>query len=89
MLFSSSWFSLTMALRRETPLVCIVGSFILSWVVTGNVVKAVQAVFNSITVAFSELLGIVVIISLIVAMAKMLEETRFGGDDVPADSEEC
>ncbi len=65
----------TMALRKDTPLVCIVASFVLSWVVTGDLVKAVQAVFNSITVAFSELLGIVVIISLIVAMAKMLEET--------------
>ena len=65
----------TMALRRETPLVCIIASFILSWVVTGGLVKAVQAVFNAITVAFSELLGIVVIISLIVAMAKMLEES--------------
>lgn len=66
---------LTMAMRRETPLVCICGSFLLAWVITGNLVKAVQAVFNSITVAFSELLGVVVIISLIVAMAKMLEET--------------
>jgi TRAP-type C4-dicarboxylate transport system permease large subunit len=65
----------TMALRRETPLVCIVGSFILSWVITGHLVKAVQAVFNSVVVAFSELLGVVAIISLIVAMAKMLEET--------------
>ncbi len=65
----------TMALRRETPLVCIIGSFILSWVITGNLVKAVQAVFNAVTVAFSELLGVVVIISLIVAMAKMLEES--------------
>ena len=65
----------TMALRRETPLVCIIGSFILAWVITGNLVKAVQAIFNSVTVAFSELLGVVVIISLIVAMAKMLEET--------------
>ncbi|MGE5255936.1 MAG: hypothetical protein ACM3KE_04655, partial [Hyphomicrobiales bacterium] len=65
----------TMALKRETPLVCIVVSFVLSWVITGNLVKAVQAVFNAITVAASELLGIVVIISLIVAMAKMLEET--------------
>ena len=64
----------TMALRKDTPLVCIIGSFVLSWVITGNLVKAVQAVFNSVTVAFSELLGIVVIISLIVAMAKMLEE---------------
>jgi TRAP-type C4-dicarboxylate transport system permease large subunit len=65
----------TMALKRETPLVCIVVSFVLSWVITGDLVKAVQAVFNAITVAASELLGIVVIISLIVAMAKMLEET--------------
>ncbi len=66
---------ITMAMRRETPLVCIIGSFILSWVITGNLVKAVQAIFNAITVAATELLGIVVIISLIVAMAKMLEET--------------
>lgn len=66
---------ITMSLRRETPLVCIIGSFILAWVITGNLVKAVQAVFNSVTVAFSELLGVVAIISLIVAMAKMLEET--------------
>jgi hypothetical protein len=65
----------TMAMRRETPLVCIIGSFVLSWVITGNLVKAVQAIFNAVTVAFSELLGVVVIISLIVAMAKMLEET--------------
>jgi hypothetical protein len=70
---------ITMSLRRETPIVCIVGSLILSWVITGNLVKAVQAVFNSITVAFNELLGVVVIISLIVAMAKMLEETGLAG----------
>ncbi len=66
---------ITMAMRRETPLVCIIGSFILSWVITGNLVKAVQAIFNAVTVAATELLGIVVIISLVVAMAKMLEET--------------
>jgi len=66
---------ITMAMRRETPLVCIIGSFLLSWVITGSLIKAVQSVFNAITVAFNELLGIVVIISLIVGMAKMLEET--------------
>jgi hypothetical protein len=63
-----------MAFRLDTPLVCVVGSFTLSWVITGNIVKAVQAVFNSISVAFAELLGTVLIISLIVSMAKMLEE---------------
>lgn len=65
-----------MALRRETPLACIIGSFLLAWVITGNLVKAVQAVFNAVTVAFGELLGVVVLISLIVVMAKMQEETR-------------
>ena len=65
----------TMTLRKDTPLVCIVATFVLGWVVTGDIVKAVQAVFNAITVAFNDLLGIVVIISLIVSMAKMLEET--------------
>ena len=38
----------TMALRRETPLVCIVGSFVLSWVVTGRFIGAIQAIFNSL-----------------------------------------
>jgi hypothetical protein len=65
---------LSMAYRLDPPLICIVGSFTLSWVITGDIVKAVQAVFNSINVAFSELLGTVVIISMIVSMAKMLEE---------------
>ncbi|HUJ90021.1 MAG TPA: hypothetical protein VLX12_07495 [Syntrophorhabdales bacterium] len=63
-----------MAFRLDTPLICIVGSFVLSLVITGDLVKAVQAVFNSINVAFSELLGTVLIISMIVSMAKMLEE---------------
>ena len=63
-----------MALRKETPLICIIGSFILAWVITGNLVSAVQAVFNSVTVVFGELLAVVTIISIIVAMAKMLEE---------------
>jgi len=65
----------TMAMRRETPLVCIIASFVLGWIITGSLVGAVQAIFNSITVVASELLGVVVIISIIVAMAKMLEET--------------
>ena len=38
----------TMTLRRETPLVCLVASLVLAWVVTGSFVKGVQAVFNVI-----------------------------------------
>jgi hypothetical protein len=65
----------TMALRRETPLVCIVGSFVLAWAVTGRFVGAIQAIFNSLVVAANELFGIVAIIAIIVALSKMLEET--------------
>jgi hypothetical protein len=65
----------TMALRRETPLVCVVAAFVLALVTTGDIIGSVQAVYNAIGVAFSELLGIVLIISIIVSMAKMLEET--------------
>ena len=65
----------TMACRRETPLICIVASFCLAWVVKGELLPAVQAVYTAIETAFSELVGIVLIISLIVSMAKMLEET--------------
>ncbi|MGD9123594.1 MAG: hypothetical protein PVG60_00800 [Desulfarculaceae bacterium] len=65
----------TMILRRETPLVCIICAFVLSLVTTGDLIAAVQALFNAVQVAFSELLGIVLIISVIVGMVKMLEET--------------
>ena len=65
----------TMTLKLETPLVCIVAAFVLALVTTGSLIGAVQAVFNAVQVAFAELLSIVLIISIIVAMAKMLEET--------------
>ncbi|MFZ7125244.1 MAG: hypothetical protein ACOWWM_03705 [Desulfobacterales bacterium] len=65
----------TMTLRKETPLVCILAAFVLALVTTGSLVGSLQALFNAVQVAFSELLGIVLIISIIVAMARMLEET--------------
>jgi len=66
---------ITMSLRKDTPIVCLIGSLLLAWVITGDAVKAVQALFNSVVVTFTEFLGIISIISIIVAMAKVLEET--------------
>jgi hypothetical protein len=65
---------LTMILRKETPLVCVIGAFVLALVVTGSLIGAVQAVFNAVVVAAQELLGVVAIISIVVALAKMMEE---------------
>jgi len=39
---------ITMSLRKDTPLVCIIASLVLSWVITRDLLKAVQAVYNSI-----------------------------------------
>jgi len=52
----------TMGFRRETPIVCIVGSFILALVVTGKLIGAVKAIFKYLNVAASELLGTLVFI---------------------------
>lgn len=64
----------TMILKKETPLICLVGAFVLSLVIKGSLIGAVQSVFNAIVVAFQELLGVVAIISIIVALARMMEE---------------
>ncbi|MEW6263959.1 MAG: hypothetical protein AB1641_12865 [Thermodesulfobacteriota bacterium] len=66
---------ITMIFRKSTPLICIVAAFVLALVVTGSLIGAIQAVFNAVVAAATELLGIVAIISVIVALAKIMEET--------------
>jgi hypothetical protein len=65
-------------------LVCIIGSFILSWVITGNLVKAIQAIFNAVTVAFNELLGGGRHHLLDCGHGQDVVGDRFGRDDVSA-----
>jgi hypothetical protein len=65
----------TMFLRRETPLVCMVGAFVLALVITGNLLLSIRSIFEALVVACNELLGTVVLISVIVALAKLLEMT--------------
>lgn len=64
----------TMGLRRDTVLPCAIGIFVVGFAFTGNLVKAIQVVYNALMAAGSEFLGIIVIISLVVAMSKALTE---------------
>jgi TRAP-type C4-dicarboxylate transport system permease large subunit len=64
-----------MVIRRDTSFVCILGIFILGLVATTSVHQSVMGVFNSFTYAIKELLGTILIISIITAMSKVLMST--------------
>lgn len=65
---------ITMGLRRDTVLPCALGIFIIGYAFTGSLVKAIQVIFNALLAASNEFLGIIVIISLVVAMSKALTD---------------
>lgn len=65
----------TMFLRKDTPLICLLGALLIGWAVTKSFIGAIQSVFNAIVVAGVELLGIVVVISLMVALSKQMEKS--------------
>lgn len=64
-----------MIMRRDTTLTCIIGIFIIGLVAKGSLAQAVIGIFNSFAYAINELLGTILVISLIVAMSKTLLKT--------------
>ncbi|MGI6706787.1 MAG: TRAP transporter large permease subunit [Clostridia bacterium] len=64
-----------MVMRRDTSLVCIIGIFVLGLVATASLYQSVMAIFNSFIYAITELLGTILIISVITAMSRVLLKT--------------
>lgn len=64
-----------MVARKDTTLVSIIGIFILSFIVTNSLPSSVQSVFNALIFAIKELLGTILIISIIVAMSNVLTKS--------------
>lgn len=64
----------TMAFRKDTVLPCIIGLFMIGFASSGSILTAVQVIFNAMIAAGKEFLGIIVIISLVVAMSRALSE---------------
>lgn len=71
---------ITMILRRNVVIPCIVFTFLIGLSFSGSVIAAVQALFNASIVGAKELFGIFLIISLMVAMLKSISVT--GGDEL-------
>ncbi len=64
-----------MVKRLDTTLISIAGIFVIAIVATGSLTSAVSGVFNSFTYAITELLSTILIISIIVAMSRILTKT--------------
>ncbi|MDF2958411.1 MAG: rane protein [Paenibacillus sp.] len=64
-----------MIFRRDTAILCITGIFILGLLATGSLSHSVSGVFSSFIYAIKELLGTILIISIIVSMGKVLTQT--------------
>lgn len=65
---------IVMLMRRDTIIPCILGVFLISFIAEKNIVGASRGVFQAFIVAANELIGIIIVISCIVAMSKILEE---------------
>lgn len=59
-------------MRRDTTIVCMAGIFLLGLLATASVSSAVSGIFTSFIYAIRELLGTILIISIIVAMSRVL-----------------
>ena len=64
-----------MVKKRDTTLVCVLGIFLLSIVATSSLYQGVMGIFNSFIYAIVELMGTILIISVIVGMSTILTET--------------
>ena len=64
-----------MVMRRDTTIVCIVGILALGLLATHSVSSSVGGVFSGFIYAIKELIGTILIISLIVALSKLLIST--------------
>lgn len=69
-----------MVMRRDTTLISIVGIFLIAFVATGSLSASISSIFNSFIYAITELLPTILVISIIVAMSKVLTTT--GVNDV-------
>ncbi|TCO75197.1 hypothetical protein [Marinisporobacter balticus] len=67
---------LTMSRKRDTLIPCILGIFCMGLYASQDIIFSIGAIFNAFVVATKELIGIILIISIIVALSKALEEIK-------------
>lgn len=66
---------IVMVRKRDTTLICLLGIFLMGVIGTSSPYQGVMTVFNSFIFAIVELIGTILIISVIVSMSTILSET--------------
>jgi hypothetical protein len=64
-----------MGLRKDPLIPCILGLLTVGWLYKHSFISGVTTIFNALIVAGNEFWGIIVVISLIVALSKLLSDT--------------
>lgn len=64
-----------MGFRKDPLIPCVLGLFTVGWGFQGTIVGGITAIFQSLIIAGNEFWGIIVVISLIVALSKLLANT--------------
>lgn len=64
-----------MIAKRDTTLICIAGIVLLSLIATSSIYSSIIVIFNSFIYAIVELLGTILVISIIVGMSSILTKT--------------
>ncbi len=63
----------SMILRRDVVLICLIGTFLIGFVHTGSIIAGLQSIFESLLVGGTEIFDIMLIIAIMVGMLKSLE----------------
>lgn len=71
---------ITMGFKKDTLLPCIIGILVIGAMYTGSFIKGVQVVYNALIASGNEFWGIIVVISLVIAMSRALRD--IGADEV-------
>ncbi len=71
---------ITMGYRKETVLPCILGLFVIGGLYNKSLVKGIQTVYNALIISGNEFWGIILVISLVIAMSKALQD--IGADEL-------
>ncbi|TAH64450.1 MAG: hypothetical protein EWM47_12555, partial [Anaerolineaceae bacterium] len=62
-------------MKKDTSFICIAGILVLGFIGTSTITHSVTGVFNSFAYAIKELLGTILVISIIYGMSKVLMKT--------------
>lgn len=67
---------ITMIMKKESVIPCILGIFALGLYYTRDLIGALGAIFSALSVALNELGPVIIIIGIMVALSKALEENK-------------